>query len=139
MFFLGRVFVVFGLLVAPAAAQDAGIWAKRIEDDARREVFTLTARKPNYVLVTYMKEPNQAPYEFTGSPDRLQNQEVKFQLSLQTKMADDLFGGNGDLWFGGFAGACVLRSGRLLRFGAESGVPERGVWCFREDTENEND
>jgi len=46
---------------------------------------------------------------------------------------------NGDLWFGGFAGACVLRSGRLLRFGAESGVPERGVWCFREDTENEND
>ena len=88
------------MLPGVAAAQDAGIWAKRIEDDARREPFTLTARKPNYVLVSYMQAPNQAPYEFTGSTDRLENQEIKFQLSFQTKMADDLFGGNGDLWFG---------------------------------------
>jgi len=80
-------------------AQDAGIWSKRIEDDARREPFTLTARKPNYMLVSHMQAPNQAPYEFTGSADRLDNEEVKFQLSFQTKMADDLFGGNGDLWF----------------------------------------
>ena len=62
--------------------------------------FTLTARKPNYILVTSMSTPNQAPYEFTGSADRLDSEEVKFQLSFQTKMADDLFGGNGDLWFG---------------------------------------
>jgi phospholipase A1/A2 len=98
-FFL-KVTIVSGLLIGSVAAQDAGIWAKRIEDDARREVFTLTARKPNYILVSYMKEPNQAPYEFTGSADRLENQEVKFQLSFQTKMGDDLIGGNGDLWFG---------------------------------------
>jgi len=83
-----------------AAAQDAGIWSKRIEDDARREPFTLTARKPNYVVVSHMQAPNQAPYEFIGSPDRLDNEEVKFQLSFQTKVADDLIAGNGDLWFG---------------------------------------
>ena len=99
---MGSLKKIVLLLALPgvAAAQDSGIWNRRIEDDARREPFTLTARKPNYVLVTYMDEPNQAPYEFTGSADRLQHQEVKFQLSFQTKMADDLFGGNGDLWFG---------------------------------------
>jgi len=87
-------------LVGSAAAQESGIWEKRIEADARRESFTLTARKPNYILVSSMQQPNQAPYEFTGSADRLENQEIKFQLSFQTKMGDDLAGGNGDLWFG---------------------------------------
>jgi len=95
---LRRLLLLLAALPALAAAQD-GIWAKRIEDDARRESFTLTARKPNYILVTHMEAPNQAPYEFTGSPDRLDSEEIKFQLSFQTKMADDLLGGNGDLWF----------------------------------------
>ena len=89
------------ILGAPAArAQAQSIWEQRIEDDARRESFTLTARKPNYILVTSMSTPNQAPYEFIGSPDRLESEEIKFQLSFQTKMADDLLAGNGDLWFG---------------------------------------
>ena len=97
---LRRIVLSLAALPCIAAAQDAGIWSRRIEDDARREPFTLTARKPNYVVVSHMQAPNQAPYEFIGSPDRLDNEEVKFQLSFQTKMADDLFGGNGDLWFG---------------------------------------
>jgi len=88
------------LLACPLARAQSGIWEQRIEDDARRETFTLTARKPNYFLVTSMSTPNQAPYEFTGSADRLDSEEIKFQLSFQTKMADDLFGRNGDLWFG---------------------------------------
>jgi phospholipase A1 len=87
------------LVVAlPAAAQDLGQWEQRIEDDARRESFTLTARQPNYVLVTHMSAPNPVPYEFIGSRDRLDHNEVKFQISLQTKVADDLFGTSGDLW-----------------------------------------
>src|SRR5262247_650059 len=94
------VFVFYLLLVTAAFAQDGGIWSKRIEDDARRETFTLTARKPNYVLVTHMEAPNQTPFEFAGPDFKLHNEELKYQLSLQTKMADDLFGGNGDLWFG---------------------------------------
>lgn len=77
-----------------------GIWVERIEADAARETFTLTARKPNYFLVSALSSPNQAPYEFTGSADRLENEEIKFQLSFQTKLGDDLAGRNGDLWFG---------------------------------------
>ena len=88
------------LLLAAANAQGQGIWDRRIDDDARRETFTLTSRKPNYILVTSMSSPNQGPYEFTGSADRLDSEEVKFQLAFQTKLADDLFGRNADLWFG---------------------------------------
>lgn len=88
------------LIIAAARAQEPGIWDRRIDEDARRETFTLTARKPNYILVTSMSSPNQAPYEFTGSAERLDSEEVKFQLALQTKLADDLFGRNADLWFG---------------------------------------
>jgi phospholipase A1 len=47
-----------------------------------------------------MSSPNHAPYEFTGNAERLDSEEVKFQLSFHAKVADDLFGGNGDLWFG---------------------------------------
>jgi phospholipase A1/A2 len=100
MDFLSKAIPAFLLLVGSAAAQEGGIWDKRIEADARRGSFTLTARKPNYILVSAMQAPNNAPYQFTGSPDRLENQEIKFQLSFQTKMGDDLVGGNGDLWFG---------------------------------------
>lgn len=83
-----------------ARAQQPGIWDRRIDEDARRETFTLTSRKPNYILVTSMSSPNQAPYEFTGESGRLDNEEVKFQLAMQTKLADDVFGRNADLWFG---------------------------------------
>ena len=82
-----------------AQAQDAGIWEKRLESDARRESFTMTTERSNYFLVTHMSAPNQAPYELAGANEQLNNQEVKFQLSLKAKMGDDLFGGNGDLWF----------------------------------------
>jgi phospholipase A1 len=84
---------------APTAAPARGFWAERIEKDAARETFTLTARKPNYIMYSALSTPNQQPYEFTGQADRLDNDEIKFQLSFQTKMADDLFGRNGDLWF----------------------------------------
>lgn len=75
------------------------LWDERIREDAGRKTFTLTARKPNYLMYTALSTPNQEPYEFTGSADRLDNDEIKFQLSFQTKMVDDLIGKNGDLWF----------------------------------------
>ena len=87
---------------SPAAtrARPVGMWGERIEKDAARETFTLTARKPNYIMYSALSTPNQAPYEFTGQADRLDDTEIKFQLSFQSKLADNVFGRNADLWFG---------------------------------------
>ena len=76
-----------------------GIWEERILKDADRETFTLTARKPNYIAYSYLSSPNQVPYEFLGEDDELDNSEIKFQLSFQTKLADDMLDGKADLWF----------------------------------------
>jgi phospholipase A1 len=100
MALLRRACWALALVASAASAQEGSLWERRIEEDARREVFTLTSRRPNYILVTSMREPNQAPYQVDGSAERLDSEEVKFQLALQAKVADDLFGGNGDLWFG---------------------------------------
>jgi phospholipase A1 len=75
------------------------IWNKRIEDDAARETFTLTARKPNYFTYSYSSDPNEDPYEFTGDAGEIDDSEIKFQLSVQTKLADDMFDQQADLWF----------------------------------------
>jgi phospholipase A1 len=96
---LSRLVALVLALIASGAAAQGAIWERRIEEDARREILTLTSRKPNYILVTSMRAPNQAPYEFIGSADRLDEEEVKFQLAFQTKVADNLFGANADLWF----------------------------------------
>lgn len=82
-----------------AATVKPGIWNGRILKDADRETFTLTARKPNYIMYSYLSSINEEPYEFIGEEDELDNSEIKFQLSLQTKLADDLFDKQADLWF----------------------------------------
>ncbi|HET7362253.1 MAG TPA: phospholipase A [Burkholderiales bacterium] len=91
------------LVLAPLAqGQEKGLWEKKLEDDASRESLTFSAREPNYILFTYMSSPNKAPYRdliAQSSKNELDKAEIKFQLALQTKAADNLFGGNGDLWF----------------------------------------
>ena len=77
-----------------------GIWDQRILQDADRETFTLTAHKPNYITYSYLDSPNRDQYEFTGEADKLDHTEIKFQLNFQTKLADNLFDRQADLWFG---------------------------------------
>jgi len=83
----------------PKPGLSIGFLARRIEEDADRDTFTLTARKPNYIMHSYLSDPNQEPYEFTDESDQLDDNEIKFQLSFQTKLADDMFGQQADLWF----------------------------------------
>jgi phospholipase A1 len=82
-----------------AAAPPTSIWEQRIRDDATREVFTLTSYRPTYILYTWASSPNQAPYRVFGIENPLRHGEAKLNLSLQTKVADDVVGANGDLWF----------------------------------------
>lgn len=73
---------------------------------AKLGTFGLRAYKPLYVLPgVYTDEPNQFPsspepghsVEVSESQD---NFEAKFQISFKTKVAQEIFGPRGDLWFG---------------------------------------
>lgn len=61
--------------------------------------------EPVYVLpARWSSNPNERPETPTlpvpGSSIDLDRIEVKFQLSLKTKLVDNMFDGNGDLWIG---------------------------------------
>ncbi len=75
------------------------IWEQRILDDADRETFSLRSYQPSYFIYTHMRDPNRASYISPDPESRLRHSEVKFQLSLQTKVANNLFENDGDLWF----------------------------------------
>ena len=73
---------------------------------AKLGTFGLRAYKPMYVLPgVYTDQPNQFPaspvpghsVEISENQDKV---EAKFQISFKTKVAQELFGDRGDLWFG---------------------------------------
>lgn len=74
-------------------------WEKHLLDDATRETFTLQGYQPAYALVTHLSSFNYAPYREVDPDNNLSRGEIKFGFSLQTKVIDDLFGNNGDVWF----------------------------------------
>ena len=74
--------------------------------NAKLGTFGLRAYKPMYLLpAVYTEDPNQFPaspapghsVEVSESQD---NFEAKFQISFKTKVAQEIFGDRGDLWFG---------------------------------------
>ena len=78
-----------------------------LDQNSERGTWTVRPYRPNYVLpLFYTKDPNLTPdspskegsEEFTAN--EIRNTELKFQLSLKTKVGEDLFGTNADLWFG---------------------------------------
>lgn len=77
-----------------------------LDKNSERGTWTIRPHNPNYVLpLFYTAKPNLSPNspsldggEFTSNDIR--NTELKFQLSLKSKVAEDLFGTNADLWFG---------------------------------------
>lgn len=81
-------------------AEEASVVSERLFDERLIEnnPFVITAHKPNYMLpVTYNSRPNEAPY--TDMEGRLQNLEVKFQLSLKFQVASGVLGRNSLLFF----------------------------------------
>jgi phospholipase A1 len=68
--------------------------------------FNIRGYKPVYVLPVFAtSNQNDQPHSpnpdnTVTTPQQLQNVEAKFQLSLKTKIWQDLFGDNGDLWIG---------------------------------------
>ncbi len=79
-----------------------------LDQNGERGTWTGRPHNPNYVLpLFYSFDPNLSPTssdrdergrEYTSN--EIRNTELKFQLSLKTKVAEDLFNTRSDLWFG---------------------------------------
>lgn len=79
-----------------------------LDQNSERGTWTVRPHNPNYILpLFYSFDPNLNPTssdteipgeEYTSNDIR--NTELKFQLSLKTKVAEDLFNTRADLWFG---------------------------------------
>ncbi len=77
-----------------------------LDANSERGTWTVRPHNPNYVLpLFYTFDPNLNPSSPSqvGEPSTsndVRNTELKFQLSLKTKVGEDLFDTNADLWFG---------------------------------------
>ena len=80
--------------------------AWELDPENRGKILRIRPYKPVYVLpLFYSSRPNQfpsspSPGHSVSSPQNINSGEAKIQISLKTKLAEDLFGDNGDLWFG---------------------------------------
>ena len=93
--------------------------------DSKLGSFQLRAYKPVYLLpAVWTDDKNQLP----SSPNpnntvteaqQLDSTELKFQLSFKTKLAENLFGDNGDVWMG------YTQSSRWQAYNSEQSRPFR--------------
>jgi phospholipase A1 len=73
----------------------------QLDDESRKNPFAIMAHRANYILLLdYNFNPNTEPYEEAYPNFDMQNEEVKFQLSLKVKLWESMFKSNADLWFG---------------------------------------
>ncbi|QNP40961.1 phospholipase A [Lysobacter solisilvae (ex Woo and Kim 2020)] len=93
--------------------------------DSKLGTFNFRAYKPVYLLPAFWSSnPNELPTSSNPSrvpPQRqaLNKVEAKFQLSFKTKIAENLFGDNGDLW------AAYTQSSRWQVYNADQSRPFR--------------
>lgn len=77
-----------------------------LDKNSERGLWSARPHNPNYVLPLYfnpkpnrtVSTPTQDSYRYT--PEEFRAMELKFQLSLKTKAAENLFGTDADLWVG---------------------------------------
>jgi len=73
-----------------------------LDPESKQGTFLLRPHEPNYLLVgRYSSNPNQQPSSPSHGQAPAQNVEgveADFQISLKTKVAENMFGGSADLW-----------------------------------------
>ena len=93
--------------------------------DSKLGIFQLRAYKPVYVLPAFWTSrvndtpTSSNPNNTVTESQNLDSIEAKFQLSFKTKLVEDLFGGNGDIW------AAYSQSSRWQAYNAEISRPFR--------------
>jgi len=93
--------------------------------DSKLGTFQLRAYKPVYLLPAFWtsnvnetpSSPN--PNNTVTDPQNLDSTELKFQLSFKTKVVEDLFHDNGDIWVG------YTQSSRWQAYNSEESRPFR--------------
>jgi len=96
-----------------------------LAEDSKLGPFQLRAYKPVYLLPAFWtsdknttpQSPN--PNNTVTTPQVLDSNELKFQLSFKTKVAENLFGDNGDIWAG------YTQSSRWQAYNDEASRPFR--------------
>jgi len=77
-----------------------------LSPESKLGTFNLRGYKPTYALPFFgsskqnTRPHSPAPDHTVTTPQNLQNVEAKFQISLKTKVAENLFEDNGDIWVG---------------------------------------
>ncbi|MDF3981842.1 phospholipase A [Luteibacter sp. PPL201] len=77
-----------------------------LSPESKLGTFNLRGYRPTYVLPVFMASRQNdtphspAPDHTVSTPQDLDRTEAKFQISLKTKIGENLFGNNGDLWVG---------------------------------------
>ncbi|KAF1688225.1 phospholipase [Pseudoxanthomonas broegbernensis] len=93
--------------------------------DSKLGLFQLRAYKPVYALPAFWtshvnrRPASPNPNNTATAPEDLEAVEAKFQLSFKTKVAEDLFGDNGDVWVG------YTQSSRWQAYNSELSRPFR--------------
>ncbi|GAB3045119.1 phospholipase A [Stenotrophomonas tumulicola] len=96
-----------------------------LAEDSKLGPFQLRAYKPVYLLPAFWtSDKNQLPQSpnpanTVTTPQLLDSSELKFQLSFKTKIAENVFGDNGDIWAG------YTQSSRWQAYNAENSRPFR--------------
>lgn len=77
----------------------SSVIGKRQEKEAEtiESAFVLTPHRPNYVL-PYTYNPSRNPAPFNVKRNEIDNEEIKFQISLKYLLFDRIFKDNGDLY-----------------------------------------
>jgi phospholipase A1 len=93
-----------GLKTATALPSMLG-HAWELDPDERGHILRIRPYKPVYALpLFHTTNPNHAPTSpsagHTSPGTDLSTTEAKLQISLKSKLMEDVFGDNGDLWFG---------------------------------------
>ena len=70
-----------------------------LDRDSRRGKYAITPYRSSYILpYTFNATPNEGPIREAEPGRTVQKEEIKFQISFKTKLWQDIFGGDTDLW-----------------------------------------
>ena len=122
---VSSVFSVEGPKIDPNRSLLDKRW--ELSPDSKLGTWNIRAHQPVYLMPGFWtsdknerpSSPNENNTVQVGDDQNLKSMEAKFQLSLKTKAVENLFGDNGDIWFG------YTQSSRWQVYNADTSRPFR--------------